>query len=343
MKNVSPGQFQEPALSSSPFILILGGSGFIGSRLATLLTEQSVPVKIGDLRQSETFPQCWKECDVTDQQSLQQAAGGASVIINLAAEHRDDVRPASRYHDVNVRGAVQVCNAARQTGVQRIIFTSSVAVYGFHPHAVDESGPFQPFNEYGKTKLEAEAVYRAWADEDPNRTLVIIRPTVVFGEGNRGNVYNLLRQLATGRFLMVGSGTNIKSMAYVGNVAAFIAHSLRLGPGVHISNYVDKPDMITRDLVWHIHHCLGRSGQRRRIPKSIAMAGGHLFDLAARVSGSSFSISAIRVRKFCETTQFKADQVTRWGFEPPYSLAEGLERTVKFEFRDYPSRTINSH
>jgi GlcNAc-P-P-Und epimerase len=332
--NLSRGQFLDPAVYSSQSVLLLGGSGFIGTRLARLLADRSIPVQIGDLRRSQTFPQFWKECDVTDQQSLRGILGDASVIINLAAEHRDDVRPVSRYHDVNVQGAVQVCNAALQAGVQKIIFTSSVAVYGFHQRAVDESGPFQPFNEYGKTKLKAEAVYRAWANEDPNRTLVIIRPTVVFGEGNRGNVYNLLRQLATGRFLMVGSGTNIKSMAYVENVAAFIAYSLSLDPGVHIANYVDKPDMNTQNLISHAYRCLGRSGRIRRIPKSVAMAGGHLMDVAARISMRSFPISAIRVRKFCETTQFDADRVAQWGFKPPYSLAQGLERTLEFEFGD---------
>ena len=50
------------------------------------------------------------------------------------------------------------------------------------------AGHFLPFNAYGKTKLEAENIYRAWAAEDPLRTLVIVRPTVIFGEGNRGNV-----------------------------------------------------------------------------------------------------------------------------------------------------------
>jgi len=133
---------------------------------------------------------------------------------------------------------------------------------------------------------------------------------------------------------MVGSGTNIKSMAYVGNVAAFIAHCLDLGSGVHIANYVDKPDMNTRDLVSHIYRCLGRSNPGRTIPKNVAMAGGHFLDLIARVSGRAFPISAIRVRKFCETTRFQADLVAQWGFKPPYSLAEGLERTVNFEFRD---------
>jgi nucleoside-diphosphate-sugar epimerase len=289
-------------------------------------------VRLGDLRRSEAFPDLWTECDVTRPESLGKAMKGVGAVINLAAEHRDDVRPVSRYHEVNVEGARQVCLAADDADVEKIVFTSSVAVYGFQPKPVDEEGPFEPFNEYGKTKLEAEGVYRAWAAEDGARTLVIVRPTVVFGEGNRGNVYNLLHQIATGKFLMVGAGKNVKSMAYVGNVAAFLAHVLTMGPGVHIYNYVDGPDMDTASLVEHSRRCLGRGGKTPRIPKAVAMAGGHLLDVAARVSGRKFPISAIRVRKFCESTQFRAERAAQTGFVPPYTLAEGLARTIQSEF-----------
>jgi nucleoside-diphosphate-sugar epimerase len=70
-----------------------------------------------------------------------------------------------------------------------IIFTSTVAVYGFAKIGTEESGKIAPFNDYGRTKYEAEEVFKAWQAEAPEeRTLVIIRPTVVFGEQNRGNV-----------------------------------------------------------------------------------------------------------------------------------------------------------
>jgi nucleoside-diphosphate-sugar epimerase len=313
-------------------VVVLGGSGFIGTRLTELLIERGWTVSIGDLRKSEAFPKISIECDVRNQDSLRKIISGDDVIINLAAEHRDDVRPLSRYRETNVDGASEVCLAASAAGVRRLIFTSSVAVYGFQPAPVDENGPFAPFNAYGETKLAAEKVYRAWAAEDSTRTLVIVRPTVVFGEGNRGNVYNLMRQIATGRFFMVGSGKNVKSMAYVDNIAAFLAHTLCLRPGEHIFNYVDGPDMNTRDLVKHINRCLGRSGAVPRIPKTIALAGGHLLDIAARLSGRSFPISAIRVRKFCESTQFRAERVAQSGFTPPFSLADGLARTIQSEF-----------
>lgn len=323
-----------PRADQDQSIVIFGGSGFIGTRLTKLLIERGLPVRIGDLRKSQQYPQLSHSCDVTQLDTLREVVRGASTLINLGAEHRDDVRPLSRYQAVNVDGAVQVCQAAREANIQKIIFTSSVAVYGFHNRVVDESGPFEPFNEYGRTKLEAEGVYRAWADEDAARTLVIVRPTVVFGEGNRGNVYNLLHQIATGRFFMVGSGSNFKSMAYVGNIAAFLVHCMFLGPGIHIANYVDKPDLSTKDLVLHINRSLGRSGKIRQIPRSVAMAGGHFLDLIAKATGRTFPISAIRVKKFCESTQFSADRVSQWNFTPPFSLMEGLARTVEFEFKN---------
>lgn len=312
--------------------VILGGSGFIGTRLADLLSRNGYSVRIGDVRQSSAFPELWTDCNVLNVQSLRETLRGADVVVNLAAEHRDDVRPLSRYYETNVDGAVQVCLASRDVGVQKIVFTSSVAVYGFQSFPADENCPCAPFNEYGKTKLQAEEIYRAWAAEDPGRTLVIVRPTVVFGEGNRGNVYNLLRQISSGKFFMVGSGENRKSMAYVGNVAAFLVRCVSFDTGIHIFNYVDGPDMSTTELVSHIQDCLRHPGKTLKIPKAAALAGGHLLDMVARASNRTFPISAIRVRKFCESTQFLANRVAQAGFVPPYSLKEALARTIRFEF-----------
>jgi nucleoside-diphosphate-sugar epimerase len=315
-------------------VLVLGGSGFIGSRLVMRLRENTMPVHIGDLRPSEEFHGIWSRCDVRDPDSLRALFANVRAVVNLAAEHRDDVRPISRYHETNVEGAVKVCQVARQCGVSKLIFTSSAAVYGFHPQPVGEEGPFLPFNPYGETKLKAESVYAAWAREDPSRTLVIVRPTVVFGEGNRGNVYNLLHQIATGKFIMVGSGDNVKSMAYVGNVADFLIYALSLEQGAYVFNYVDGPDMSMQALVDHVTCCLNHANKKYlRIPKSLALAGGHMIDGWARVTRKSLPISAVRIRKFCENTQFKAERLARSGFRAHYSLSEGLARTIDFEFR----------
>ena len=166
---------------------------------------------------------------------------------------------------------------------------SSVAVYGFAPPKTDENGEFNHFNEYGRTKLAAEAVYRKWQQDDPiRRSLVIVRPTVIFGEGNRGNVYNLFHQIASKKFVMFGNGQNFKSMAYVENVASFICTARNHGPGIHIYNYVDTPDLTMDELVAMTRRILfGRDNVGLRLPAFLGLAIGKACDLFTLVSGKS--------------------------------------------------------
>jgi nucleoside-diphosphate-sugar epimerase len=241
--------------------------------------------------------------------------------------------PLSLYDEVNVDGARNICIVAREKSVQKIIFTSSVAVYGFAPMGTDETGKIAPFNDYGRTKYEAELVFKAWQAEAPDeRTLVIVRPTVVFGEQNRGNVYNLLRQIASGKFVMIGHGENRKSMAYVENVVAFIEFSMSFKPGVHIYNYIDKPDFTMNSLVEYVKRILGRT---EKIGFSLPFAVGYLigkgFDFVAAMTGKRFAISSIRVKKFCANSVYNT-AIDKTGFLPPVQLEQAIAQTVRHEF-----------
>ena len=313
-------------------VAIVGGAGFLGSRLVRRFRENGVSYRIFDLEFPESADSECGYIDVETPSSL-GVLSGHDCIVNLAAVHRDDVRPRSRYDDVNVKGAQNICQAARDNGIQKIIFTSSVAIYGFAPPETSESGEANFFNDYGRTKHLAECIYKNWYQEDPrNRTLVIVRPTVIFGEGNRGNVYNLLKQIASGRFLMIGNGRNKKSMAYVENVAAFLEYSLMFQPGLHLFNYIDKPDLDMNTLVRTARMVLfGKNNVGFRLPAAFGMSIGLLADLLSKISNKSFSISSIRVKKFVSTTQFSSS-VGATGFIAPTSLPDALERTLAYEF-----------
>ena len=314
-------------------INIIGGSGFIGTRLATIFNKKNVAFSIVDKVIGASFPALTHNVDIRSLEDLRASIDLNAVVINLAAEHRDDVSPPSLYDEVNIEGARNICEIANKMAVNRIIFTSSVAVYGFAPLGTNESGVIAPFNDYGRTKWEAEQVYKQWQAEDPqNRTLVIVRPTVVFGERNRGNVFNLLRQIASGKFVMVGDGLNRKSMAYVENVAAFLEYSLDFKPGVHIYNYIDKPDFTMNALVKHVNKLLNRSPDIKfRLPFSLGLLIGSCIDLVAKITGKKFPISAIRVKKFCANSVYES-AIESTGFIPPVPLMDAIEKTVRFEF-----------
>ncbi|MDR1029925.1 MAG: UDP-N-acetylglucosamine 4-epimerase, partial [Treponema sp.] len=174
--------------------------------------------------------------------------------------------------------------------------------------------------------------YRTWLVADSGNSLTIIRPTVIFGEQNRGNVYNLLRQIAGGKFPMVGKGTNVKSIAYVENVAAFIEYNLNNPPGEHLFNYIDKPDFDMNGLVAAVRRILGKPGKLFYWPYWVGLAGGLCFDLLAKILHKKLPVSSIRVKKFCANTMFESAGIQMTGFKPPVTLTEGLERTITYEF-----------
>ena len=317
-------------------LCVVGGLGFIGTKLLQRLDSAGVSYSVLDKRASIGVFKNSKHLkgDVRRLEDIAEATKGCDTIINLAAEHRDDVRPRSLYDEVNVQGARNLCDAARSNGIKSIIFTSSAAVYGFAQPGTDENGAYNPFNDYGRTKMEAEKVYRRWLVEAPDqRTLTIIRPTVVFGERNRGNVYNLLHQIASSSFMMVGNGRNRKSMAYVENVAAFLEYALSFVAGEHLFNYVDKPDLQMNELVDKVRSVLGKKATPRiKVPCWLGYLGGVVFDGVARITRQTFPISSIRIKKFCSETVFSSTKIVATGFHPPVSLLDGLRRTIRFEF-----------
>lgn len=311
--------------------LIIGGSGFVGSRL---LSELDLTNCINlDKNQSPFFKDITCIHDIRNVENLESHFKNIDQVVLLAAEHRDDVSPTSLYYDVNVTGTKNVLNIMDELGVKHLIFTSSVAIYGLDKNNPDEKHNEDPFNHYGKSKFEAEKIIKAWYDNDPkNKSVTIIRPTVIFGERNRGNVFNLLKQISSGKFLMIGKGQNKKSMAYVGNVVAFIKDKLeKQEAGYHVFNYADKPDYNMNELVSVIEEKMKLRTPKIRIPYFIGMIGGYCFDIFSKITGKKLSVSSVRVKKFCVTTQFNATKAHN-SFNAPYSLKQGLDKTLEHEF-----------
>ncbi|MGI1988475.1 NAD-dependent epimerase/dehydratase family protein [Shewanella glacialipiscicola] len=315
-------------------IFITGGSGFIGTRLISLLNKNNdVEIVNFDIKQSEIYPEFTIIGDVRDLDALTRACEGADVIYNLAAEHADNVTPMSLYYDVNVTGAENVAAAAQANSINKIIFTSSVAIYGLNRGTPDENLEPKPFNEYGRTKLQAEKVFEKWLSADLDRTLVIVRPAVVFGEENRGNVYNLINQIASGRFIMIGDGRNCKSMCYVGNIAEFLKQQFVKSSGSYVYNYADKADLSASDIVSIVREQMNIPTNNFKVPYCIGILGGYFFDLLSKITGKKFPVSAVRIQKFCADTTIDSSLAMSSDFIPPYTLEDGLKLMIKHEFK----------
>lgn len=322
-------------------IKIIGGSGFVGSFLIEELNDFNVTNL--DKNPSPFFNDISTIGNILNINDLKFKKNVNTVVL-LAAEHRDDVTPTSMYYDVNVKGTKNVLKAMNDSNVKNLIFTSSVAIYGLNKDNPNENHQVDPFNHYGKSKWEAEKAIKEWYDNDPSgKSVTIIRPTVIFGERNRGNVYNLLKQISSGKFVMIGKGNNAKSMAYVRNITAFIKKCIKKKEvGFHIYNYADKPDFSMNELSSIVQQKMNIKLSKYKIPYWIGLLGGYGFDFLSLISRKKTSISSVRVKKFCATTQFDSSKVHK-NFMAPFSLRDGLDKTLEHEFLNPVKDSILFH
>jgi len=311
-------------------ITVIGGAGFVGTNFCQLLADKQIPFEIVDLNMSVRFPEKSKIGDVRNIESLRSTVCG-EIVVNLAAVHRDDVTDRGQYYQTNVLGAKNITKVCREKAIGKIIFTSSVAVYGFAEPRTDEGGAINPFNEYGRTKFAAEEIFRHWQSETGN-SLQIVRPTVIFGEGNRGNVYNLMKQIASGNFIMIGNGQNRKSMAYVGNVALFLSACVSEKSSYGLYNYVDTPNLTMSELVSEIRRGLGRSKSNgMRLPYLLGLVLGYFADAITSLTGKKLPINSIRVKKFCSSSEFQSNRHPK-NFVAKHALHDTISRTIDAEF-----------
>jgi len=314
--------------------LVIDGSGFVGSRLLSEVNNIDDFINF-DKNQSSFFKDITTIGDIRNTEQLDSIfkLNNFDTVVLLAVEYRDDVSPKTLYYDVNVVGTKNVLDIMDKYNFKNLFFTSSVSVYGLDKDNPDETHDADPFHYYGESKWEGEKAIKDWYNKEPDvKSVDILRPTVIFGERNRGNVYSLLKQIASGKFLMIGDGNNKKSMSYVGNIACFIKKTiLNSVVGYRVCNYADKPDFTMNELVDQIELSLGKKIPSLKMPYLLGMGIGYFFDILSVVTRKKLRISSVRVKKFCARTEFDAQKVHK-DFKAPFTLVEGLDKTLKFEF-----------
>lgn len=312
-------------------ILVIGGSGFIGTILCRALIQKKIKFIILDKKLKEEFRDFTVIHDIKNSFNNIKIHN-IQIIINLAAEHKDDVYPKNLYYETNTYGSKNICDFAFKNKIKHQIFISSVAVYGISNEIISITNKLDPLTEYGKSKLLAEEIYCDWYKKDVNNKLLIVRPTAVFGEGNRGNIYKLFKLIANNKFIMIGNGNNVKSIAYVENLVEFLIHVIDLDK-IHIFNYVDEPNMNMNELVHTIRKIMNIENRFLfKIPFSVAYILAILFNIFSIVFKKiDIGINTKRLSKFCSNSIFLNNH-ENLDFKPKYTLRDALIKTIFSEF-----------
>ena len=317
-------------------ICVTGGHGFIGRAACRKLAASGHSVTVLDI-QKPLPTQPWASAsvvgDIRDLAACRRAFAGCDRVLHLAAAHQDFGITDAEYFDVNQRGTATVCDAMAREAVDELCLYSSVAVYGAAAKPRAETTTPMPSSSYGASKLAAEIVAQQWVAGDLSRRCLIMRPTVVFGPESVANMHALMRQIYRKRFVLIGNGCNIKSLACVDNVVAATLFLWGLQPDCrprelpdrcNTFNYVDQPDLSVAQIVDAIHEAFQRPRPTVRIPLWLGLLAAIPFDLAIALTGRNLPISSARIRKLATATEFQADKVHSSGFLPPLTLREGI-------------------
>lgn len=317
-------------------ILITGGSGFIARYFVARL--QHAEVILFDLRSPDYSSHAtWIEGDVRNLEALRKAARGATCIVHLAAMHHDFGIADEAYFDTNVGGARNLVECLNEFGIKKFINLSSVAVYGDlgNPGPTNEAMQPVPTNAYGKSKLEAEQIFRKWAEGSPSNRLIQIRSTVVFGPHNLANVLNLIKAIDQGLYFHSGKGANIKSLAYVENLCDAALFALNHEEsGELLFNYVDYPQTGSRAIASMQAEMLGKK-IRIALPEWFAVLLALPFDAFIALTGRNLKISSKRIRKLNTQTCHGADLIRSQGFVPKHDMKDGMQRMIDWYRSEY--------
>ena len=307
--------------------VIFGGAGFIGTHLARhlLASGRFERIYIADIRPSPLAGQSGIVASLIDVR--QPIAAGLVTeapewIFNFAAIHREPGHLAEEFFDTNLAGAANVCAFAEAVGCDNLYFTSSISVYGPTSGPTPESARICPNTPYGGSKYPAEVMHLGWQQRGAGRRLMIVRPGVVYGPGDPGNILRMIRAIKRGYFAFPGSKDIRKSYAYIYGLIDSIDFVMARSEPVIVYNYVESPTEPLGELANITKKFVGSSAPVFAIPMpllKVAAAGAQV------VFGSRNPIHPVRVRKAAMSTHIVPKWLADAGFPFRYPFNRSLE------------------
>lgn len=318
--------------------ILFGGSGFIGTHLIHLLLKECV--RPGDVIYDLDLVMPGEEgvvpgvvekndgvqyirLDVRKPIDFEFVPTPEDVIFDLAAVHRTPGHPDEAYFETNIRGAENVTAFAEKYGIRKILFTSSIAPYGASEDLKTEETLPTPNTPYGISKLVAEKIHQIWQARDPARELTIVRPGIVYGKGEHGNMTRLYRGQKKGYFFYAGRKDTIKACIYVKELVRFFKYRmLDLSfPGAEIYNCTYESAYTIEEICDAMQKA---TGLHRHVP--LVPAGLLLFaaGILGPIGGKKVGIHPARVRKLMVSTNVCGRKLAATDYKFHYTLEESF-------------------
>lgn len=310
--------------------IIFGGSGFIGTHLIHLLKETHPQANIycldivmpgeegvvpGIVEKNDGV--VYERVDVRKKIEWDVETTPEDVVFNLAAVHRTPGHEDIEYFETNIRGAENVTEWATQHKIKKLLFTSSIAPYGAAEEMKTEETLPTPNTPYGISKLVAEKIHEKWAAKNAGQ-LLIVRPGVVYGKGEHGNMTRLYSGLKGHYFVYTGRKDTIKACIYVKELVRFFIWGLENGKsGVY--NCTFEPAFTIEQ---EVNAMLKATGMKRTVP---LIPGGLLMTIArivGPIGGKVVGIHPARVKKLMISTNINGQKMKDSGYKFHWSLEE---------------------
>ena len=319
-------------------ILITGGTGFIGSRLALQARAAGHEVQVTGMTNTAAEAANERELGAAGIDTLLvdldrlaadgERLRGLNALVHLAAAQHEMNVPDDHYRTVNVNGTRALLDAAASAGVGRFVYGSTIGVYGNRDGTLDEATPVGPDNIYGVTKLEAERLVLARAGE---QAVTAIRISETYGPGDR-RLLKLFRAVKKGSFFLVGDGRNLHHPVYIDDLAAGILlaaeHPAALG---EVFILPGREAVTTDEMVAAVAGAVGKPMPRLRLPMGPMLAAAAATESACRPLGIQPPLHRRRMDFFKKSFAFQATKAAdRLGYAPQIGFRDGAERTARW-------------
>lgn len=251
---------------------------------------------------------------------------GCDTIIHTAALVHAEHRSAVEFDQLNVEATRKLIRAANIVGIDSFVLFSTSAVYGScFENVCEQSDSLNAQTVYAQSKLAAETVLQTESKATRN---IVLRPSLVFGEGDRGNMFALIRQINRGRYANISGNLARKSVIYSLDAAQAVHLCLeKLPAGNHLFNLSNPQSVGVNELAVLIAQCLERKAPLT-VPPGIINTAAYMAELAL---GSRSPVTRARLNKLLSSTTLNVDSLVRnTGFAPCFSLAEALGAEIEW-------------